>query len=589
MVTKERQYIGARYVIKVYENSQVAGSAEWEEDTVYEPLVLVTYQNGSYLSKKYVPSTVGNPAANTDYWVQTGFYNGQIANLQHQIDTINETLSDLGDDFDELENSITARVNDLEKDIFDIAKNSKSLTGNLILNYNYDFATKNQCQGGCYIGNNRYLVYFYNPSSSIGTLRCFNTGTYTIEWEHNINAYHGGTITYNPNTNKIYICAGLTPENVPMNLIAEIDLTSPSTIVRTITLPEVTSCMSLIYDSETDLFYSMPYSGTTAGTSDMLYVFNNELTEVVRTVQLKDFPSVKYGISHQGINVVLDGIGYLATSNAKLRAIYGYDINTGDIVSISDIPPIINKCRAIGEVEHLMYNYDTEQMLVGSVLFYSGVDGYHAYSLFEVDMFKGIAVINPDPGASLFGLEMDGRAFEFTCVKAATGLKPSWWYNKAWLSVPNDGFIYSSYNNCGVLIAFAKTGANIGSEQGEQLSALQTSNANVIVEGYGANDRLKVRGIGCETACNIILRRCEIAGYEVTRLSSGYYANVFAKQLANILLQDCTLASYTGDGSHDYHLISYLCAKITTLNCTFEGTVTSNSLTALGGEVDIIS
>lgn len=83
-----RQYIGARYVIKIYENSVDPASAEWEQGN-FEPLVLVTWQNGSYLSKKEVPGSVGNPANNPTYWVQTGFYNGQIASLQSQIDDIN--------------------------------------------------------------------------------------------------------------------------------------------------------------------------------------------------------------------------------------------------------------------------------------------------------------------------------------------------------------------------------------------------------------------------------------------------------------------------------------------------------------------
>lgn len=82
-----RQYIGARYVIKIYENSTDPSSAEWEQAN-FEPLVMVTWQNGSYLSKKDVPASVGNPANNPTYWVQTGFYNGQIASLQAQIDAI---------------------------------------------------------------------------------------------------------------------------------------------------------------------------------------------------------------------------------------------------------------------------------------------------------------------------------------------------------------------------------------------------------------------------------------------------------------------------------------------------------------------
>lgn len=83
-----RQYIGARYVTKVYENSLDPSSAEWENGVNYEPLVLVTYNNGSYLSKKDVPASIGDPATHPQYWVQTGFYNGQILNLQQQIDHI---------------------------------------------------------------------------------------------------------------------------------------------------------------------------------------------------------------------------------------------------------------------------------------------------------------------------------------------------------------------------------------------------------------------------------------------------------------------------------------------------------------------
>lgn len=90
-----RQYIGARYVTKIYENSGDPSSADWEANVNYEPLTMVTYNNGSYLSKREVPANVGNPAANPSYWVQTGFYNGQIASLQAQINAINAALSPL--------------------------------------------------------------------------------------------------------------------------------------------------------------------------------------------------------------------------------------------------------------------------------------------------------------------------------------------------------------------------------------------------------------------------------------------------------------------------------------------------------------
>lgn len=88
-----RQYIGARYVTKIYENSLDPSSAEWESGVTYEPLTLVTYLNSSYLSKKEVPGSVGDPAANPSYWVLTGAYNGQILNLQNQINATNDVIA----------------------------------------------------------------------------------------------------------------------------------------------------------------------------------------------------------------------------------------------------------------------------------------------------------------------------------------------------------------------------------------------------------------------------------------------------------------------------------------------------------------
>lgn len=90
-----REYVGARYVAKVYENTVTPGSAEWQSGVRYEPLTIVTYNYSSYLSKKAVPNNIGNPATNPDYWVVTGEYNGQIASLQSQIDATNAALNAL--------------------------------------------------------------------------------------------------------------------------------------------------------------------------------------------------------------------------------------------------------------------------------------------------------------------------------------------------------------------------------------------------------------------------------------------------------------------------------------------------------------
>ena len=78
-----RQYIGARYVPKFYENS--LGTSEWVSGVEYEPLTIVTYNSNSYTSKRVVPASIGNPSDNPTYWVATGNYNEQISDLTNEL------------------------------------------------------------------------------------------------------------------------------------------------------------------------------------------------------------------------------------------------------------------------------------------------------------------------------------------------------------------------------------------------------------------------------------------------------------------------------------------------------------------------
>lgn len=72
-----RQYIGARYVPKFFEN-ETTGDSSWMAGVSYEALTIVTYNGNSYTSKKPVPSSVGSPNENKNYWVLTGNYNEQL-------------------------------------------------------------------------------------------------------------------------------------------------------------------------------------------------------------------------------------------------------------------------------------------------------------------------------------------------------------------------------------------------------------------------------------------------------------------------------------------------------------------------------
>lgn len=80
-----RQYVGARYVPKFFENPD--GSNDWAEGVSYEALTIVTYAGNNYTSKIPVPANVGSPNLNTQYWVNTGNSSGggDINELQKQV------------------------------------------------------------------------------------------------------------------------------------------------------------------------------------------------------------------------------------------------------------------------------------------------------------------------------------------------------------------------------------------------------------------------------------------------------------------------------------------------------------------------
>ena len=69
-----RQYIGARYVPKFFENPN--GGCDWIKALSYEPLTVVTYLGNSYTSRKFVP--LNTEITNSEFWCPTGNYNAQI-------------------------------------------------------------------------------------------------------------------------------------------------------------------------------------------------------------------------------------------------------------------------------------------------------------------------------------------------------------------------------------------------------------------------------------------------------------------------------------------------------------------------------
>lgn len=80
-------YIGERYV------PIFANPIEWNINTQYEPLTIVTYQGNSFTSRQYVPS--GIQINNNEFWAQTGNFNSQLGSLQNQLNTNTQDINNL--------------------------------------------------------------------------------------------------------------------------------------------------------------------------------------------------------------------------------------------------------------------------------------------------------------------------------------------------------------------------------------------------------------------------------------------------------------------------------------------------------------
>lgn len=91
-----RQYVGARYV------PQIMG--DWNDQTVYEPLSVVTYNFGSYTSKKAVPAGVA--PTDDEYWALTGQYNQQVEGYRQEVEGYSQKVEEYRQEVEDSKSTI---------------------------------------------------------------------------------------------------------------------------------------------------------------------------------------------------------------------------------------------------------------------------------------------------------------------------------------------------------------------------------------------------------------------------------------------------------------------------------------------------
>ena len=101
-----RTYIGLRYVPVIV--------GLWDITKNYEQLSIVTYEGNSYTSKKPVPA--GITLDNEEYWVMTGNYNVQVANLQNEVEVAVRQILDYATDFEKFKTDMVKLYEDFTVD-----------------------------------------------------------------------------------------------------------------------------------------------------------------------------------------------------------------------------------------------------------------------------------------------------------------------------------------------------------------------------------------------------------------------------------------------------------------------------------------
>lgn len=116
-----RQYIGARYVPKFYNNPN--GTNDWLTGIPYEALTIVTYSDIQFISKKPVPANIGTPNENTEYWlVNSTGGSGDLTPILNDIQGLKTSVGNIDSD-----------IENIQKDISDINKELNTNRGFYIL------------------------------------------------------------------------------------------------------------------------------------------------------------------------------------------------------------------------------------------------------------------------------------------------------------------------------------------------------------------------------------------------------------------------------------------------------------------------
>lgn len=261
------------------------------------------------------------------------------------------------------------------------------IRGDLALN-TYKYSTDaggHWMQGGCYIGNGQYVVYYYRDDSDTGTLTCYDIINHRELWSFDLELYHGNTITYKDGNLYITPLYSYAAKQFVFSELKRVDLRNPSEIAETITFDHrVSSC---VYDQSTDEFFFLMHGSASKAEYDGTCRVTDGDFNYKRTIYLEgygDHPTSRT----QGMQCAANGVIYEPLLDSVV--INAYSEVDGHRINTYQVEKIFNKIRTNGEQQHVTYDFDNDDFYLGSTFVNNGFGRWRTGSIVKIDLTHSI-------------------------------------------------------------------------------------------------------------------------------------------------------------------------------------------------------
>lgn len=248
-------------------------------------------------------------------------------------------------------------------------------------------------QGGCYISNDRF-IQAYNMTSPYVELQEIDLASGSIVRSSVLQLQHANSIAYVPSTNMLYITS-LTANSANTAYIYVVDY-STFIIGRTIDLTSVLQENEGTHSISYDVATGKMILATEMKTTNYLRFFDLDLTDdSITEIPLNDKYKLISNGGGRGSNdiCVYDNHLYLLKQNPN--SISEWDITTGDLIKVYNIPMITCEGYTQGEVESISYSASEKIFYISSYAPDCNGGFYYINSFYTVDLIHNEPIDTP--------------------------------------------------------------------------------------------------------------------------------------------------------------------------------------------------